>query len=82
MGDFWNLLSVNSDLEGMEFISTLEAKDFPFYATQVHELKRKMLIQERSKQQTLFFSLSANLLSRLLRELLVAVCKTSIKTRY
>ena len=38
MGDFWNLLSVNSDLEGMEFISTLEAKDFPFYATQVHEL--------------------------------------------
>ena len=35
MGDFWNLLSVNSDLEGMEFISTLEAKDFPFYATQV-----------------------------------------------
>ena len=38
MGDFWNLLSVNSDLEGMEFISTLEAKDFPFYATQVHIL--------------------------------------------
>ena len=35
MGDFWKLLSVNSDLEGMEFISTLEAKDFPFYATQV-----------------------------------------------
>ena len=26
MGDFWKLLSVNSDLEGMEFISTLEAK--------------------------------------------------------
>ena len=38
MGDFWNLHSVNSDLEGMEFISTLEAKDFPFYATQVHKL--------------------------------------------
>ena len=37
MGDFWNLLSVNSDLEGMEFISTLEAKDFPFYATQVKQ---------------------------------------------
>jgi len=39
MGDFWNLLSVNSDLEGMEFISTLEAKDFPFYATQFHPEK-------------------------------------------
>ena len=38
MGDFWKLLSVNSDLEGMEFISTLEAKDFPFYATQVYKL--------------------------------------------
>ena len=35
MDNFWSLLSVNSDLEGMEFISTLEAKEFPFYATQV-----------------------------------------------
>jgi len=39
MDDFWNLLSVNSDLEGMEFISTLEAKNFPFYATQFHPEK-------------------------------------------
>ena len=42
MGDFWKLLSVNSDLEGMEFISTLEAKDFPFYATQVYKLSTEL----------------------------------------
>jgi len=39
MDNFWSLLSVNSDLEGMEFISTLEAKEFPFYATQFHPEK-------------------------------------------
>ena len=35
MDTFWNLLSVNSDLDGLEFVSTLEATDYPFYATQV-----------------------------------------------
>ena len=35
MGDFWKLLSVNSDLEGLEFVSSMEARDYPFYALQV-----------------------------------------------
>ena len=35
MGDFWRLLSVNSDLEGLEFVSSMEARDYPFYALQV-----------------------------------------------
>jgi len=39
MDKFWNLLSVNSDLDGMEFVSTLEAKNYPFYATQFHPEK-------------------------------------------
>jgi len=39
MEDFWRLLSVNDDKEGLEFISTLEARDFPFFATQFHPEK-------------------------------------------
>ena len=35
MGDFWSVLSVNNDLEGLEFVSTLEANSYPFTATQV-----------------------------------------------
>ena len=35
MGDFWKLLSVNSDLGGLEFVSSMEARDYPFYALQV-----------------------------------------------
>ena len=35
MADFWSLLSVNDDLEGLEFVSTLEANNYPFTATQV-----------------------------------------------
>jgi len=39
MGNFWKPLSVNSDLDGLEFISSMESKDYPFYATQFHPEK-------------------------------------------
>jgi len=39
MENFWRLVSTNIDQEGLEFISTLEAKDYPFYATQFHPEK-------------------------------------------
>ena len=35
MDAFWNILSENSDPNGVRFLSTLEAKDYPFYAIQV-----------------------------------------------
>jgi len=39
MGNFWNLLSVSEDEDGVEFVSSMEAKDYPFYATQFHPEK-------------------------------------------
>ena len=33
---FFNLLSVNSDRQGVEFVSTIEAFDYPIYGTQVY----------------------------------------------
>ena len=35
MDAFWTILSENSDPDGIRFVSTLEAKDYPFYAIQV-----------------------------------------------
>ena len=35
MDAFWTILSENSDPNGVRFLSTLEAKDYPFYAIQV-----------------------------------------------
>lgn len=32
----WDVLSVNLDREGKEFVSSMEAKRYPFYATQFH----------------------------------------------
>ena len=39
MDKFWKLLSVNTDTEGLEFISTMEAENYPFYASQFHPEK-------------------------------------------
>ena len=39
MERFWRPLSTNIDEDGLEFISTLEAKTYPFYATQFHPEK-------------------------------------------
>jgi len=39
MDSFWNILSLNTDEEGLEFISTMEAKDYPIFATQWHPEK-------------------------------------------
>ena len=38
MDAFWTILSENSDPDGIRFVSTLEAKDYPFYAIQVLHL--------------------------------------------
>ena len=39
MEKFWQVFSVNHDNEGTEFISAMEAKEFPFFATQFHPEK-------------------------------------------
>ena len=39
METFWTPLATNFDLEGLEFISTMEAKKYPFYDTQFHPEK-------------------------------------------
>jgi len=39
MEEFWQLLSVNEDANGLEFISALEARDFPFFTTIFHPEK-------------------------------------------
>ena len=37
--DFFNVITTNSDRNGVEFVSTLEAKKYPFYSTQWHPEK-------------------------------------------
>jgi gamma-glutamyl hydrolase len=39
METFWTPLATNLDKEGVEFISAMEAKNYPFYATQFHPEK-------------------------------------------
>eukprot|EP00092_Neocalanus_flemingeri_P016060 GFUD01017384.1.p1 GENE.GFUD01017384.1~~GFUD01017384.1.p1 ORF type:complete len:323 (+),score=84.53 GFUD01017384.1:84-1052(+) len=39
MEQFWTPVSVNTDQEELEFLSTMEAKDYPIYATQFHPEK-------------------------------------------
>ena len=39
MDKFWKVLSINNDEEGLEFISTMEAIDYPFFGTQFHPEK-------------------------------------------
>jgi gamma-glutamyl hydrolase len=39
LGRFWNVLSVNNDVNGLQFISTLEAKEAPIFGTQFHPEK-------------------------------------------
>merc|ERR1712013_26179 len=39
MEKFWMPLSTNIDQEGLEFISTIEAREFPFYGSQFHPEK-------------------------------------------
>ena len=39
MDKFWKVLSTNNDEEGLEFISTMEAIDYPFFGTQFHPEK-------------------------------------------
>jgi len=39
MDQFWNSLSVNYDEAGIEFISSFEAKKYPFYGVQFHPEK-------------------------------------------
>lgn len=37
--NFWTPLSINTDLDGLDFISSMEAKQYPFFATQFHPEK-------------------------------------------
>jgi len=39
MEKFWNPLSVNWDMHGLKYLSTLEAKEYPFVAVQFHPEK-------------------------------------------
>ncbi|ESO84108.1 hypothetical protein LOTGIDRAFT_229608 [Lottia gigantea] len=40
---FYNVLSTNTDREGIEFVSTFEAKDYPFYGVQWHPEKNNFV---------------------------------------
>jgi len=39
MDKFWDILSVNQDWDGTEFVSSMEAKAYPFFGTQFHPEK-------------------------------------------
>ena len=39
MGKFWNALSYNFDKNNLQYISTIEARDFPFVGVQFHPEK-------------------------------------------
>ena len=39
LGNFWNVLSTNSDWDGLEFISLMEAKRYPMWASIYHPEK-------------------------------------------
>ena len=39
MDQFWDILSVNKDVNGLEFVSTIEAKNYPIFGTQFHPEK-------------------------------------------
>ena len=39
LSQFFNILSTNNDRNGIEFLSTIEAKKYPFYGTQWHPEK-------------------------------------------
>lgn len=39
MDNFWTPLSINWDRQGLEYISTIEAKNFPFVGVQFHPEK-------------------------------------------
>merc|ERR1712226_961312 len=39
MGNFWTPLSINWDRQGLEYISTIEAKNYPFVGVQFHPEK-------------------------------------------
>ncbi len=39
LNEFFDLLSVNETPDGVEFVSTIEARDYPFYGTQWHPEK-------------------------------------------
>lgn len=39
LNEFFDLLSINETPDGVEFVSTIEAKDYPFYGTQWHPEK-------------------------------------------
>ena len=39
MDTFWDILSVNKDVNGLEFVSTIEAKNYPIFGTQFHPEK-------------------------------------------
>jgi gamma-glutamyl hydrolase len=36
LNKFYNVLSTNVDRKGVPFVSSIEAYDYPFYATQFH----------------------------------------------
>ena len=39
LGNFWDVLSTNEDFEGLEFISLMESKHYPMWASQYHPEK-------------------------------------------
>lgn len=59
LNEFFDLLSVNETPDGVEFVSTIEAKDYPFYGTQWHPEKNNFEWSQNSDYSNLNHSPAA-----------------------
>lgn len=59
LNEFFDLLSVNETPDGVEFVSTFEAKDYPFYGTQWHPEKNNFEWSQNSDYSNLNHSPNA-----------------------
>jgi gamma-glutamyl hydrolase len=53
LNEFFDLLSVDETPDGVEFVSTIEAKDYPFYGTQWHPEKNNFEWSQNSDYSNL-----------------------------
>ena len=59
MQNFWRIISTNKDSNGLEFISMLEAKHYPFWGVQYHPEKNNFEVHVRGVKKEIPHSGSA-----------------------
>jgi gamma-glutamyl hydrolase len=77
LNEFFDLLSVNETPEGVEFVSTIEAKDYPFYGTQWHPEKNNFEWSQNSDYSNLNHSPEAVAVSQATAGFFVAEARRS-----